>query len=59
MTGPRRYGREPNPVCVKHRVMLVVKSTLPKVRYLYCPVPGCKASCKLPRPSGETNPDVL
>lgn len=56
----RRHGRVPNPVCVKHRVMLVVRSTLPTVRYLYCPEPGCRTSCCLPRrPVDETNPDVV
>lgn len=45
------YGKLPRPTCPEHGVMLVIRSTRPDVRYLYCPVPGCRESKCLPRTS--------
>lgn len=39
-----RYALLPKPVCPKHGIAMRVESTRPQVRYLYCPIPGCRES---------------
>jgi hypothetical protein len=44
-----QVSRTNRPRCKQHDQLLRIETSRGPVGYAYCPIPGCKCSCKVPR----------